>query len=223
MNSIFISLLFTSILHLICANSDGKTGAETAISDLKWVTHKTKFPIVFQKTHNENPDANFDWYKFDEESYVTEMASYKPNYFVSKQSSRSELAIFEYNSQTHEQLTSYQPVQTTENDQSTDQHEVSELHTLAYLKSHRIRIDRDQLNSIANVSCIADFLVDRNSLSLNKNLIAQMKHLAFFKINLNEPNKADYNEFTQRIARKNFFQINDQKINRHNYGQFDQR
>ena len=75
--------------------------------------------------------------------------------------------------------------------------------TLIYLKSHRLRIDRDQDNKAANVTCIADFLVDQNSIKIDAHLVDQMKHLALFKINLNEPTRADFKEFTRRIRRKN--------------------
>lgn len=76
-------------------------------------------------------------------------------------------------------------------------------HHLVYLKSHRIKIDRDEHNSHANVTCIADVLVDGSSLQLNSRLVDEMKKLAVFKINLVEETKGDLNQFTQTIKTRN--------------------
>jgi len=171
---------------------------------LKWITHQTKFPLVLEVSHPDASVSEYDWFKYDQNKYVTSLDIYRPNYFVSMEGFKSELTLFNYDALTHEQLTTYEPQPTIESTHPDKLNEMADdFFTLIYLKSHRIRIDRDQDNKAADVTCIADFLVDQNSIKIDEHLVDQMKHLVLFKINLNEPTRADFKEFTRRIRRKN--------------------
>jgi hypothetical protein len=81
--------------------------------------------------------------------------------------------------------------------------EQPEYHHLAYLQSHRIKIDRDEQNSHVNITCIADILVDETSLNINGRLVDEMKKLAVFKVNLEEETKADVNQIIYTIKNRN--------------------
>lgn len=169
---------------------------------LSWVTHKTQWPLVLTKYHPASPVAEYDWFKYDDDTYVTSKLDYKPNYFVSKTPYKSDLTIFTYDAKTHEPLTTYEPIQFISYNHLNNSR-VSEYYTLAYLNSHRIRIDRDEENTGANITCIADFLVDETSLRMNDDLVEEMKNLALFKVNLNERSLGDFNQFIRKVENKN--------------------
>lgn len=80
-----------------------------------WITDMTKFPITLTKFHPSNVHAQeYDWFRYDKYTFVSQLPSFKPNYFISKEADRSDLTIFNYNMNTHEALSTYEPVQTIE-------------------------------------------------------------------------------------------------------------
>ena len=101
-------------LAILIVTVHGQTINPQPIHHLKWVTHKTSFPIVLTKSHAESGSA-YDWFKYDQYMYVTQLPNYKPDYYVSKQKFKSELTIFNYDTRTHESLTSYEPVRIDNN------------------------------------------------------------------------------------------------------------
>lgn len=108
MNTILLG--FISILILNSASGSFPT---TGVHYLNWITHQTKWPVVLRKS-SENTGNEYSWFKFDEKSYVSMLPQYKGNYFVSKEAHGSDLTIFGYDSKTHEQLTTYEPIQRTD-------------------------------------------------------------------------------------------------------------
>lgn len=96
-----------------------------------------------------------------------------------------------------------------------------EYHHLVYLKSQRIKIDRDEQNSHANVTCIADVLVDGSSMQLNSRLVDEMKKLAVFKINLREETKGDLNQFVHSLKTRNHMTHAQQHLKNGHYKKLD--
>lgn len=80
------------------------------------------------------------------------------------------------------------------------------MHTLAFLKSHRLLIERDEQNTYANVTCIADFLVDQSSLEVHENLVEDMKSLALFRVDLEEKTNGDLDKFEQEVRERHRLQ-----------------
>ncbi len=60
----------------------------------------------------------------------------------------------------------------------------------------------------ANVTCIADFLVDQSSLEVYKHLVEDMKDFALFRIDLEEETRGDLQGFRQKAEHKQYYQAN---------------
>ena len=71
---------------------------------LKWISDQTVFPFSFQLPHYDEELADYDWYKYDRDTYVTQLENYRPNYFVSKQPYKTKLSLFKYDFKTNEQV-----------------------------------------------------------------------------------------------------------------------
>lgn len=157
-------------------------------------------------TNKKSSEAEYDWFRSDMKDSVSQSPNFRDNYFISKNEGKTGLTLFSYNVSTHEQLTTYEPMRMMDS-YNAEPIDDREFHTLTYLKSHRIRIDRNAHNSYANVTCIADFLVDQSSLEVYTNLVEDMKDLALFRVDLEEPNKGgDLHEFKQRAEHKKYLQ-----------------
>ncbi len=106
-----IAVLAISLALTTAATLPEKQSTSDGNFFLHWITYQTKWPLTIEKplTGNSNYD---DWYRYDMQGYVSQSPNYKPSYFISKDSEKSELTIFHYNSTSHEQLTTYEPVQT---------------------------------------------------------------------------------------------------------------
>ena len=115
--SIFIALSVVSLSASLSDNFYHKTHrSDDAKSNfhLKWITHQTKFPLVLEVSHPDASVSEYDWFKYDQNKYVTSLDTYRPNYFVSMEGFKSELTLFNYDALTHEQLTTYEPLPTVE-------------------------------------------------------------------------------------------------------------
>ncbi len=184
MFTILSSLLFFSLLIslnqvILALNSDIQLRYH-----LKWITQQTVYPFSFQLPHYDLDLVDYDWYKYDADAYVTQLENYRPNYFVSKQPYKTKLTIFKFDIKTNEQLTTYEPVRIAQFDDEIEQKH-RDLYTLLLLDSHRIRIDRSLDH--ANVSCIADFYVDQNSMpEPPTDLMQVIRDLALFDVSLKE-------------------------------------
>lgn len=77
---------------------------------LKWISDQTSFPFSFQLPHYDQELIDYDWYKYDRDTYVTRLENYKPNYFVSKQPYKTKLTLFNYDYKTNEQVNVFQYV-----------------------------------------------------------------------------------------------------------------
>jgi len=208
MNSTF--LLFLSIFAIFnvatCFKAESTLNYRQSVFHINWITHQTKWPVNLEKHHTDMVSPDYDWFKFDNQAFVTQLPNYKPNYFVSKENKKSELSIFSYDTKTHEPLTTYEPMQMSKFKKEPVTDQVLEYFQLVFLKSHRIRIDRDEANTGANVTCIADFLVDQKTMEINPDLVEEMKNLALFRVDLEEPTQGDYIQFKKRIHRRNMMQ-----------------
>lgn len=111
MNALFILSLSILIANASCGQTIEPTHNKPIIHHLKWVTHTTPFPIVLQKSHTAST-SSYNWFKYDQYMYVTQLPNFKPDYYVSKQKYKSELTIFSYDQRTHEPLTTYEAVST---------------------------------------------------------------------------------------------------------------
>lgn len=182
---------------------------------LKWISDQTQFPFSFQLPHYDKELIDYDWYKYDEDTYVTKLDNYRPDYFVSKQPYKTKLTIFKYDFKTHEQLTTYEPKRIFDfNDSAKLKHR--DLFTLLLLQSHRIRIDRAQ--DYANVTCLADFLIDQSSMEESTvDLLHQIKDLALFNMNLNDE-MVNYLERPLKQSWSKNHLLNFKKANRVGYG-----
>jgi hypothetical protein len=107
-----MNTIFLGFLSLLIINSAAGI-LPKGVHYLNWITHQTQWPVVLRKT-TENSDSEFGWFRYDQKCYVSDMPNYKGNYFVSKEQHGSDLTIFKYNSKTHEQLTTYEPIQKTD-------------------------------------------------------------------------------------------------------------
>lgn len=176
---LFVSLLISFNQVILALNSDIQLRYH-----LKWITQQTVYPFSFQLPHYDLDLVDYDWYKYDADAYVTQLENYRPNYFVSKQPYKTKLTIFKFDIKTNEQLTTYEPVRIAQFDDEIEQKH-RDLYTILLLDSHRIRIDRSLDH--ANVSCIADFYVDQNSMpEPPTDLMQAIRDLALFDVSLKE-------------------------------------
>ena len=173
----------SEILRQLTGKQPSQKGEQEKRFHLKWISDQTQFPFSFQLPHYDKELIDYDWYKYDKDTYVTKLDNYRPNYFVSKQPYKTKLTLFNYDFHTHDQLTTYEPRRIFDfNDSDKPTHR--DLFTLLLLQSHRIRIDRDK--DYANVTCLADFLIDQSSMDDSSiDLLHKIKDLALFNINLN--------------------------------------
>ena len=91
-------------------------------------------------------------------------------------------------------MTTYEPRRVFDYSDSTEKEaKHQDLFTLLLLQSHRIRIDRG--TNYANVTCLADFLIDKNSMAESSiDLLHQIKDLAMFNMNVNDEMRKYYQE-----------------------------
>jgi hypothetical protein len=170
--------------------------------------------------HYDEELADYDWYKYDRDTYVTQLENYRPNYFVSKQPYKTKLSLFKYDFKTNEQLTTYEPKRIFEmNDENTKSYQPKhqDLFTLLLLQSHRIKIDRSADH--VNVSCLADFLIDQASMSESSlTLMHQIRDLAMFNFNLNDEMRKYYQPKSVKQSWNKNHMLNYKKANQVGYG-----
>ncbi len=121
MNSIYYIFAIIAVsLALTAADPPQETKTNShAQFFLHWITYQTKWPITIENSLMKNSNCD-DWFKYDTQSYVSQLPNFKPNYFISKDSQKTELTIFNYNVSSHEQLTTYEPVQILDDGKNRD-------------------------------------------------------------------------------------------------------
>jgi hypothetical protein len=137
---------------------------------LKWVTQEPNLPIYLDKkldpTSVSTADLDFKWYKYSQNIYLDELENFSKMYLFSQTEERAALYILEYNTRTHEQLSSYEPRLSPVDDENDEQLDLgNDLFTLAYLESQVIDIKEKGSNLV--VYCNVSILMPNNNNLLN--------------------------------------------------------
>jgi len=228
MKSLYIIFLF--IINLLYKITNGMelapfNAAPIVNHHIKWISNKTFFPLKVSIVVNDtymNDTVNWDWLRVADQTLISHSTDLFSKYLIMENSNRASLSILNYDNQNHELLSSYEPkligfdlntgtFQLVERDPSN----VRDVFTLAYLKSHKIRIDTWSDPSKISVSCYADFLISKlNNNDMIAEIIEQMERYSSFKISLNSKSlnrqslvSVDGEELEQAPHKGSFFYI----------------
>jgi len=132
---------------------------------LKWVTDDFPFPIVFTKDLDQK--IGYKWLKYSDNLFIDELTD-STQYLFTQNKNKTILYLLSYNSQTHDELSTYEPVLSQYSFRKPDYNYVfnRNIFTLAYVKSHSLTLQRSA--SGYDVSCAVTILLPINEKHINE-------------------------------------------------------
>ncbi|CAF0850732.1 unnamed protein product [Brachionus calyciflorus] len=191
-NLITFLLILFSLNQILCIENIPQDKITNKVNHhLQWITNQTCFPIKLSipvDLKHKNDSLNWDWMRTSDQKLVSFLPDILKNYLVAESDSRASLYIANYDNQTHEQLSSYEP-KLVFNDKlknPTYLNEQRDIFTLAYLKKHYVKAEKK--NNTFHVSCIADFLISNSNNEHTDEILKLMEKYASFKLAIRSAN-----------------------------------
>lgn len=141
---------------------------------IKWVITEPNLPLLFSVPNYKNID--YRWYKHSDNNYVDELEAYNNEFLYSNSANESSLYLMSYNTETHDQLSSYEPIPV-----GLSQFE-QYYFTMIYLQSNFI--DTIETKDNFYVFCNLTLLLPKNDDSLNRENLKLIENNLRYKIGL---------------------------------------
>lgn len=149
---------------------------------IKWMITEPNLPLIFSVPNHEDFSKDYRWYKYSENVFVDELPTYNEEFIYSNSVNESLLYLLTYDTDTHEQLSSFEPIP------NGLSFLPRYLFTIVYLES--FSIETIEINDSFNVFCNLTLLLPKNNNTVNDENFRLIEKNSRFKMglidNLNE-------------------------------------
>lgn len=149
---------------------------------IKWVITEPNLPLIFSIPKQKDLNIEYRWYKYSEKKFVDDLETYNEEFIYSNSVNESLLYLLTYETETHDQLSSYEPVP------SGFSSSPPFFFTIVYLES--FSIDKIEIDDSFNVFCNLTLLLPKNNDTINEENLRLIEKNSRFKMglidNLNE-------------------------------------
>ena len=230
------NVLENSLERLERVRRDSKDEIKTRpenIYHLKWVHDDKSFlipilPILLQKSISDTNYLDYKWYKHSDRAFIDQITNHQSHYVNSESLTQTQLYILDYNTTTHEELSSYEPkviafrnpeldlstlddtLDSSEENFEDELNHQREIFTLAYFDSLSIFVNNkdDGVEAICGIKILLPKNVEQEIDDVNIQLIQSNIELSFAeKENLNpdrmlKSNQAENHLLDLRVRKK---------------------